>query len=129
MKLLHPHEYEIANPLLSQFSHHTVIKTILSGATPGKVYADDQDKPDIVFAQFKHRAYIAGAVKGLENTKLEDFFNSIVLENCRKWDVPLFRLSAGSQASFDHIEDSLQCQQPIKVPYQCYEYNISHQMP
>jgi len=121
--------YQIIAPLFSGFKHHTVIKSILSGKMPGRLYCDDPGNPKVAFAQFKHRAFLAGDPESMNDKEFEAFIKSEVFQNCRDWDVPLFRLAAEPQAWMDMIERSLADREPIEATYQCYQYQIVEQLP
>lgn len=129
MHLLPKDRYDLAIPMISQFELQTVIRTILSGEAPGHIYIDDPEKPGVWFAQFKHRCFIMGGFSTIGNDALNDFFENEVIKNCRQWDVPLFRLSAGSRSWIDKLELVLAPLNPIKVTYRCYQYQISAPLP
>jgi hypothetical protein len=59
--------------MLSSFERHSVIKTILSGQTHGKIYAEPFLHPRVVFAQFKHRTFITDAPKAMSPFDLQIF--------------------------------------------------------
>ena len=122
-------EFKIASPLLSQFTTHTVIKTIFSGQVPARVYCDNFQSPEIVFAQFRHRAFVAGDPSKVEANAMKEFIESEVFENCRQWDVPLFRLTAEPLSWINHLVRILESRQPITTIYQIYQHQISDQLP
>lgn len=125
MHLLSINHYDKAAPLLKAISHHTVLRTILAGSTPGHVYVNDPAQPTIAFAQFKHRAFIAGDPNDLDRESIRDFFNQEVIANCRQSDVPLFRLTADDPALIKNLADVLKNEQPILAEYQCFEINLT----
>jgi tetratricopeptide (TPR) repeat protein len=122
-------DFKIASPLLSHLNHHTVLKAILVGDIPGKIYCDDPALPQVVFAQFKHRTFLAGDPSRMEIKALDEFIESTVLQNCRDWDVPLFRLAVEPQAWMEKIARSLAARQPIEATYQCYQYQMAELLP
>ncbi len=129
MKKLEMRDYELASDLLSHFKYQTVLKTILSGQTPGKVYCDQLHKPQVVFVQFKQRAFIAGDPAALDPSALKTFFETRVIENCRQWNVPLFRLTAEPPTWIDPLGRILEPRQPISALYHCYQYAVPKRLP
>ena len=118
MQQLGINNFNRAAPILNKLESHTVIKTILSGETAGRIYVDDPAGPAIAFAQFRHRAFIVGDPRIISCDRLRTFFQSTVQENCRDWKVPLFRLSAESGKWIDYVESILEALEPLRAPYQ-----------
>ncbi len=125
MQKLESQEYSLAAPLLLEFKHYTMVHTILSGKTPGLVYLNKLENPQIAFTQFRHRALICGSRKAMDDKNLRHFFLNVVLENCRRFDVPLFRLTSNDPAWIIYISDCLEDCEPILTDYQCYRYRIT----
>jgi len=118
-------QFDRAAPILEAISHHTVLRTILAGSTPGQVYVNDPAHPTIAFAQFKHRAFISGDPGGMERDRLRQFFTHDVIVNCKRSDVPLFRLTADDPAWNQILSDALNEQQPILAGYQCFSIDLT----
>lgn len=116
--------YDKAANLLKTISHHTVLRTILAGITPGRVYVNNLTRPTIAFAQFKHRAFISGNPRAQDRDHLHEFFINEVINNCRQADVPLFRLTADNPAWIHILADILQKEQPILAGYQCFSVDL-----
>lgn len=125
MQLISPQNYPLAAPLLLKIDHHTALKTILSGVTPGFVYLDDPQNPRVAFAQFKHRTFISGAINVLDIKSFRNFMFNQVFDNCRTCEVPLFRLAASDPSSLAAAADALSAETPIVVDYHCYRYQIT----
>ena len=117
--------YHKAAPLLKAISHHTVLRTILAGKTPGHVYVNEPARPTIAFAQFKHRAFIAGDPSDSDKKGLRNFINQEVTANCRQADVPLFRLTADDPSWMKVLSEVLVDERPIFAGYQCFEINLT----
>lgn len=124
MQPLSFNHYDKAAPLLKAISHHTVLRTILAGTTPGHVYVNNPARPTIAFAQFKHRAFISGNPGDVDKDILREFFNRDVITICRQSDVPLFRLTADDPAWMQILAEVLQNEQPILAGYQCFSFNL-----
>lgn len=114
-------EFEVAGQVLDQIKYQTVLKTILAGITPGEIYVDSKKNPNMVFAQFKQRAFISGTPDPDFKVPLENLFDRKVRSHCQKFDVPFFRLTVNDSQWFDIIEESLQPRKPIFVGYLCYQ--------
>jgi len=125
MQSLSSDHYHKAAPLLQAISHHTVIRTILAGTTPGQVYVNDPARPTIAFTQFKHRAFIAGNPSDLVKEGMRNFFIHEVIANCRQSDVPLFRLTADDPSWMKILSEVLISEKPIFAGYQCFEINLT----
>ena len=125
MHSLSPNHYHQAAAVLKAISHHSVLRTILAGTTPGKVYVNNPAEPTIAFAQFKHRAFIAGNPSDLNKEDFRNFIFHEVIENCRQSDVPLFRLTADDPSWMKILSDVLIDEQPIFAGYQCLSKNLT----
>jgi len=125
MQIIPSQDYPLAAPLLLDIKHHTALRTILSGVTPGLIYLDNPKNPQIAFAQFKHRTFISGSVNAIDHKNLRGFFLNQVFDNCREFDVPLFRLTASDPSWLMVIADTLKDEEPIFMDYQCYLYKIT----
>jgi len=118
-------DYPLAAPLLLEIKHHTALHTILSDVTPGLIYLDNPNDPQISFAQFKHRTFISGLLNAINQKNFRDFFLNQVFENCKEYNVPLFRLTASDPAWIRAAADALKVDEPIFVDYQCYLYQTT----
>ena len=124
MKQLKPVNYSIASQLLLNIHHHTVLKTMIIGTTPGIMYVDDIDSPEVVFAQFKHRAFVSGNPRAESTAAIPDFIVKTGLDYCQKKDIDLFSLTASSPELMDICIKALESYDPIISDYQCYQYSI-----
>ncbi len=119
-------EFDAAQKLLDQIKYQTVLKTILAGSTPGEIYVDSKKNPNMVFAQFKQRAFLSGTPDPDFRVPLENFIYTNVRSHCQKFDVPFFRLTVNDPEWFDILKKSLEPREPILVGYLCYQ-NIIHE--
>ncbi len=117
-------EYYLAEPRLQRMEHHSVLKTILSGETPGNIYVDSKKNPAVVFAQFKHRAFISGDPDALDPNEFGNFILNTISTNCLNAGVPLIRLSSDDPIWLEWIETKLQPLNPIRTGYRCFRYQI-----
>lgn len=124
MKQLNPQNYSIATQLLLNIHHHTVLKTLLSGSTPGIIYVDNIDSPQVVFSQFKHRAFVSGNPNAETIASIPDFIAKTGLDYCQKNDISLFRLTASSPDLMNICITALESYDPIIADYQCYQFSI-----
>jgi len=117
-------QYHLVEPQLQHMEHHSVLKTILSGETPGYIYVDSKKNPAVVFVQFKHRAFISGDPDALDPNDLINFIQNTVSTNCLNAGVPLIRLSSDDPKWLDWIETKFQPFNPIRTGYRCFRYQI-----
>ena len=125
MHKLEPDQYYLAAPYLSEFSNHTVLKTIQSGITRGHLYVDSLHRPSVVFAQFRHRVFYINNNDAANPDDFNKFVMDVVFNYCRQSNVPLFRLTADSPASLTFLKQQLTDLEPIIGDYQIYQYEIS----
>lgn len=125
MEKLNLDKFDIANNLLNQIKNQTVLMTIMAGETPGVIYTDKKNNPDIAFAQFKHRAFLSGEPCIEDCEFLHNFFEINVQKHCQEFDVPLFRLTVNDQRWFDIIVGALDPREPIIAGYRCYQKLIT----
>ena len=125
MQELRNNTLTIFEPFLSAFNYHTVLKTIIDGSTSGHVYVNDLDSPEIVFFQFRHRAFIMDDLNANNMLDFERFFTDEVFENCRNTDASLVRLTAKPETWLILLESSLKTLIPILFNYQIYQYQLS----
>ena len=121
MKKLNLIDFHNARKLLSQIEHETVLKTIISGETPGVIYVDKKDNPKIVFAQFKQRTFLSGEPSVDFVNLLKKFFETEVSKHCREFDVPFFRLTMNNPQWLDIVCTALEPREPIITGYRCYQ--------
>ncbi len=124
MQPLPSHAYEKAASMTAALPCHTVLRTILSGETPGRIYTDNLVSPEVFFAQFRHRAFLTGTPNPSLKEILRDFILNEVFANCHAFDVPLFRLAPDSPDWIPLLETALQDQAPIITPYHCYRFDL-----
>ncbi len=120
MRTLNNEDLSIIKPKLSSLGYHTVLRTILDGTTLGKGYIDNQESPKIIFVQFRHRAFIMGDQKYIENDKFVQFFNDVVFNNCINADVSLVRITSDQPDWINLIGTILKRYHPIVFDYQIY---------
>ena len=125
MQLLRRNDYSIVKKQLSLFSHHTVLRAILDGTTSGRIYIDRQVSPNIIFIQFRHRAFIFGDHNALEVNAIEHFISTVVFGNCAESNVTLVRVTVENQTWLDFLYTSLDHYYPLLFDYQIYENQLS----
>lgn len=125
MQLLRRIDYHSVKKRVSLLRHHTIIRSILDGTTSGKIYVDNQGSTNIIFIQFRHRAFILGDHNGLKDKEIKHFFSSVVFENCAAQEVSLVRVTAENQAWLDFLWRSLRHYHPIFFDYQIYKAQLS----
>jgi len=119
------HTDQVSEDVQSAFPHHTVIRTILTGVTPGSIYADDSRHPEIIFAQFKHQCFLCGNSDIAPQINLPEIFRCEVLPNAKRAGVSVFKLMASSPDWIDVAARDLTAYYPFRVDYQCYQYQIT----
>jgi RimJ/RimL family protein N-acetyltransferase len=124
MKQIQPKTNSQASPLLLQIKHHTILCSLLSGDTPGKVYLDQPGRPSVAFGQFKHRAYLSGTPDTNLKAFLREFFINTVTQNCREANVPFFRLTVNDPRWLEIVTDALGDLKPMPVDYRCYRIDL-----
>jgi GNAT superfamily N-acetyltransferase len=125
MQTLPANAYDKAQEMTEALPCHTVLRTILSGETPGRIYADDPKNPRWFFAQFRHRAFISGEPDPTVQEELRTFILKEVFANCRAFKVPLFRLSPDASAWMPILKAALHDHAPIISPYHCYRLALT----
>jgi len=124
-KIAHHHTDQVSEVLQSAFPHHSVIRTILTGVTPGSIYADDSRHPEIIFAQFKHQCFLCGNSDIAPQINLPEIFRCEVLPNAKRAGVSVFKLMASSPDWIDVAARDLTAYYPFPVDLQCYQYQIT----
>ena len=122
---INPQQYHIAGTFLDDFDYHTVLKTMVAGITPGNIYVDQLNRPNLFFAQFRHRAFFNGDQDISEKFNLKQFLQDKVFSHCRETEVPLVRIAPGSKASFNFLNRQLTSLDPIIETYQIYQFDLS----
>ena len=125
MQELRNDNLSIVEPFLSAFKYHTVLKTMVSGTSYGYVCVNDLVSPEIVYAQFRHRAFITGDLTSINKVDFEQFFVGKVFENCRIADVSQVRLAAKPEAWLNLLGSSLNALNPIFFNFQIYQCRLS----
>ena len=126
---IQPSNYPHAAPLLLSMAHHTVLRTLLAGMTPGYIYTNSSKNPTVAFAQYAQRAFISGTPDPGMAAELRDFILDQVFTNCRNAAVPLVRLAASDPAWITILAQALSDHDPILTGYQCYQRGTSGDLP
>lgn len=121
MEKLNFSDYHIAKDLLHRIQYQTVLHTILSDQTPGRVYVDKKIAPKLAFAQFKQRAFLAGDPDPNFIPLLREFVFTEVKRNCEESDVPFFRLTVDDPRWLKIFRTTLEFEHPIQTEYRIYQ--------
>ncbi len=124
MEKLNIDNYNIAKELLDQIQYQTVLHTILSGQTPGRIYVDNIRAPKVAYAQFKQRVFLSGAPDTNLEVSWDKFFLTEVKSNCKKSNVAFFRLTVNDPRWLDILSKSLANKDPIQMAYHIYQKQL-----
>ncbi len=111
-------------PLFAPLENHTVLQTIIAGATPGHIYADDPTQPTFAFAQFKHRVFLAGQPKKSAAEQLRHLILNEIKANCLAAGVPLMRLAVSDPDWLPILSEALADHKPSLAGYQVYRRQL-----
>lgn len=128
MQKINPCNYQTVTALFEPQAFHTVLRTILTGQTPGQIYVDEGQPPSIGLAQCRHRVFLSGHPDPDAGPELGNLLMGAVAENCRRAGVPLWRLAVGDPAWLPILSEALADHNPIKEDYQVYRYRITEQI-
>jgi GNAT superfamily N-acetyltransferase len=118
------HFNQVSNKLHSIFDpqdFNLAIPSILSGNTPGLLYADDPQQPSIALAWFKDRLFLAGSPAGESlDQSLARVLCGEMLMQARQEGLTAFILQFADPTWEAHLEAILPCLQPLPVVRQYY---------
>jgi len=126
MILVNPDSYQKAAPLLFKLKFEPLMHCLVKGIIKGYIYVDDLARPQVAYAQFRHRVFVVGEINALDPDDLLVFIRDEALPNCQKSNVPLLRLTPGGIGWLGWLKEALKPLSPQTVGYQTYAYDLKN---
>ncbi|MFO8147907.1 MAG: hypothetical protein R6U03_11010, partial [Gillisia sp.] len=104
MEKIEKEKYGKTAPLLMEIEYHTVLRTILAGTTPGLIFVDDPNDPDVTLVRYSHHLFISGDPQAVDHQRLQAFILDKLIPDLKQADMPFFRLSASRSRWLDIFE-------------------------
>jgi RimJ/RimL family protein N-acetyltransferase len=107
--------------LFAPLEFNLAIPSILSGNTPGLLYADDPSQPSVALACFKHHLFLAGSPAGDDlDQSLAQVLCGELLVQARQEGLTALLLAVTDPAWEAHLNSILPCLEPIHDLRQYY---------
>jgi GNAT superfamily N-acetyltransferase len=121
-------QYGRVRPLVESLEFHLSLIALLSGASPGAVYADDQSAPRAVMARTGHRFFLAGTPQNAGfNQALARLFHETLIPQARAAGLSAFSVCHDPAGWEPHIDAILPGMDIVRALHECY--HLSEEQP
>jgi GNAT superfamily N-acetyltransferase len=76
---LKPAQYERVRPLFTPLTHYLTPDAIFAGLTPGRIFADNTDRPQTAVAWYGHRVFVVGQAGESARQQMAKWWQTAVL--------------------------------------------------